>query len=146
MRKLVHIAFGLAVLLFSAMAAATIFGSIHGLIHDPQHRPVEDAKVKLQASNTDWSRTVASSHSGEFLFENVPLGEYRVIVEVPGFATEEQTVVVSSGRDAKPHFSLTVARAAETVEVQDVAPAVNPETSTSTNPVSRDSISRTPGP
>ena len=34
--------------------------------------------------------------------------------------TEEQNVVLTSGRDAKPHFSLTVAHAAETVEVQDV--------------------------
>ena len=131
-------------LLFSAIAGATIFGSIHGLIHDPQHRPVEDAKVKLQALNSDWSQTAASNHDGEFLFENVPLGEYRVIVEVPGFATEEQKVVLTSGRDAKPHFSLTVAHAAETVEVQDIAPAVNPESSTSTNIVSRDSIARTP--
>src|SRR5213082_1214082 len=113
MRKLVRIALGSAVLLLSAMAGATIFGSIHGLIHDPQHGPVEDAKVKLQSVNSDWSQTVASNHEGEFLFENVPLGEYRVIVEVPGFAIEEQKVVVSSGRDAKPHFSLAVAHAAE---------------------------------
>src|SRR5215475_5644500 len=145
MRKLVPIALGLAMLLFSALAGATIFGSIHGLIHDPQHRPVQDAKVKLQATGSDWARTAASDQAGEFLFENVPLGEYRVIVEVPGFATEQQTIVVSSGRDAKPHFSLTVAHAAETVEVQDVAPAVNPESSTSTNIVSRESISHTPG-
>ncbi len=145
MRTLFRIALGSALLLFSAIAGATIFGSIHGLIHDPQHRPVEDAKVKLQAINSDWSQTAASDHAGEFLFENVPLGEYRVIVEVPGFATEEQKVVLTSGRDAKPHFSLTVAHAAETVEVQDISPSVNPESSTSTNIVSRDSIARTPG-
>jgi hypothetical protein len=145
MRTLFRIALCSAVLLFSAIAGATIFGSIHGLIHDPQHRPVEDAKVKLQALTSDWSQTAASDHAGEFLFENVPLGEYRVIVEVPGFATEEQKVVLTSGRDAEPHFSLTVAHAAETVEVQDIAPAVNPESSTSTNIVSRDSIARTPG-
>jgi len=145
MRTLFRIALCSAVLMFPAIAGATIFGSIHGLIHDPQHRPVEDAKVKLQALNSDWSQSAASDHAGEFLFENVPLGEYRVIVEVPGFATEEQKVVLTSGRDAKPHFSLTVAHAAESVEVQDIAPAVNPESSTSTNIVSRDSIARTPG-
>ena len=134
-----------AVLLYTIAANATIFGSIHGLIHDPQHRPVEDAKVTLRSASSDWSHSTASDHAGEFLFENVPLGEYRVTVEVPGFATEEQTVVLTSGRDARPHFSLTVAHAAEAVEVQDVAPAVNPESSTSSNVVSRESISRTPG-
>src|SRR6478736_3307121 len=145
MRTLFRIALCSAVLMFPAIAGATIFGSIHGLIHDPQHHPVEDAKVKLQALNSDWSQSAASDHAGEFLFESVPLGEYRVIVEVPGFATEEQKVVLTSGRDAKPHFSLTMAHAAESVEVQDIAPAVNPESSTSTNIVSRDSIARTPG-
>ena len=145
MRNLFQVALSFAVLLFSATAGATIFGSVHGLIHDPQHRPVEDAKVTLRAANSDWSHSTVSNHAGEFLFENVPLGEYRVMVEVPGFAAEEQAVVLTAGRDAKPHFSLTVAHAAETVEVQDVAPAVNPESSTSTNIVSRDSISKTPG-
>ena len=132
-------------LMFSVAANATIFGSVHGLIHDPQHRPVEGAKVTLRSSSSEWVKTMASDQAGEFSFQNVPLGDYHVIVEVPGFATEEQKIVLTSGRDAKPHFSLTVAHAAETVEVQDIAPAVNPESSTSSNVVSRESISHTPG-
>jgi hypothetical protein len=145
MKNLIQFVLCSAVLLCTGAANATIFGSIHGLIHDPQHRPVADAKVTLRSATSDWSHSTASDHAGEFLFDRVPLGEYRVTVEVPGFATEEQTVVLTSGRDAKPHFSLTLAHAAETVEVQDIAPAVNPESSTSTNVVSRESISKTPG-
>src|ERR1700675_2716698 len=134
-----------AILLFAGIADASIFGSVHGLIHDPQHRPVQDAKVTLRSATSDWVQSVTSDSTGEFHFENVPLGEYRVTVDVQGFAPEEQTVVLTSGRDAKPHFSLTVARAAETVEEQDVAPAVNPESSTSTNIVNREEINHTPG-
>src|SRR5579864_3948303 len=146
MRK--HLISGLFVasLLFIALAAsATIFGSVHGLIHDPQHRPVQDAKVTLRSTTSEWSRSTVSDSSGEFRFENVPLGGYRVTVETPGFATDEQTVVLTSEREAKPHFALKVAHAAETVEVQDVAPAVNPESSTSTNVVSRETVNHTPG-
>src|ERR1700675_4301666 len=134
-----------AILLFAGIADASIFGSVHGLIHDPQHRPVQDAKVTLRSATSDWVQSVTSDSTGEFHFENVPLGEYRVTVDVQGFAPEEQTVVLTSGRDAKPHFSLTVARAAETVEEQDVAPAVNPESSTRTNIVNREEINHTPG-
>src|SRR5215471_2476409 len=130
---------------FATVANATIFGSVHGLIHDPQHRPVQDAKVTLRSTTSAWSQSVISNESGEFHFENVPLGEYRVIVEMAGFNTAEQNLLLTSGRDAKPHFSLTVARAAETVEVQDVTPAVNPESSTSTNVVNRQAINETPG-
>ncbi|HZE25806.1 MAG TPA: TonB-dependent receptor [Terriglobales bacterium] len=144
-RNLVRTILGATVLLFAVAASATIFGSVHGLIHDPQHRPVQDAKVTLRATTSDWTESAASDNSGEFRFENLPLGEYRVTVEVQGFSPEEQTFVLASGRDAKPHFSLTVARAAETVEVQDIDPGVNPESSTSTNIVSRAAINETPG-
>ncbi len=136
---------GIAVLLFAAAASAAIFSSVHGLIHDPQHRPVQAAKATLRAISSDWLQSTSSDNAGEFHFDNVPLGEYRITVEVEGFATEEQTFVLTSGRDARPHFSLKLAHAAESVEVQDIAPSVNPESSTSTNVVSRAAISQTPG-
>ena len=93
--------FGASLLFIALAASATIFGSVHGLIHDPQHRPVQDAKVTLRSTTSDWSRSTVSDSSGEFRFENVPLGEYRVTVETPGFATDEQTLVLTSGREAR---------------------------------------------
>jgi outer membrane receptor protein involved in Fe transport len=144
-KNLIQNALCASLLFFALVASATIFGSVHGLIHDPQHRPVQDAKVTLRSTTSDWSQSTVSDNAGEFHFESVPLGEYRLTVEAPGFANEEQPVVLTSGRDAKPHFSLTVAHAAETVEVQDIAPAVNPESSTSTNVVNRETINQTPG-
>ncbi len=134
-----------AILCWAVTAAATIFGSVHGLIHDPQHRPVQDAKVTLRSTTSDWSQSTVSDSAGEFHFDNLPLGEYRLKVEMNGFADEEQALVLTSGRDAKPHFSLKVARTAETVEVQDIAPAVNPDSSTSSNVVDRQTINQTPG-
>jgi outer membrane receptor protein involved in Fe transport len=144
-RNLIQEALVAGMLLFSVAASASIFGSVHGLIHDPQHRPVQDAKATLRSSTSEWVQSTVSNEAGEFVFENVPLGEYRVIVEAQGFATEEQTLVITAGRDGKPHFSLTVAHAAETIEVQDVAPTINPESSTSTNIVNRAAINETPG-
>ncbi len=144
-RNLILTALAATLLLFSLAASATIFGSVHGLIHDPQHRPVQGATVSLRSTTSDWTQSATSDAAGEFDFESVPLGEYRVRVEMAGFATEEQTFGLTSGRDAKPHFSLVVAHAAATVEVQDLAPSVNPESSTSTNVVSRSTINQTPG-
>ena len=42
-----------------------------------------------------------------------------------GFASQGQKLVLNSGRDARTHFSLTVAQAKETVEVKDTSAAVN---------------------
>ena len=66
-------------------------------------------------------------------------------VELAGFASEEQKLVLSSGRDVRTHFSLTVAQAKETVEVKDESVAVNPESSTTATLVSRRQIAQTPG-
>ena len=117
----------LAGLLLSSLTAfATIFGTVSGLIHDPQHRPVQGAQVTLRAANSAWTKSVSSNDSGEFRFDSVPLGEYTVTVELAGFATEEQKLVLSSGRDIRTHFSLTVAQAKETVEVKDASIASIP--------------------
>ena len=135
----------LAVLLSSLFAYATIFGTVSGLIHDPQHRPVQGAQVTLQATDSAWTKSVTSDDSGEFRFDAVPLGEYKVTVELAGFASQEQKLVLSSGRDARVHFSLSVAQAKETVEVTDTSLGVNTESSSSTTLISRRQVAETPG-
>src|SRR4030095_13241977 len=110
----IYFVVGLAMLLFTMAASATIFSSVHGLIHDPQHRPVQGARATLRSTTSDWLQSATSDNAGEFHFDNVPLGEYRVTVEVEGFAKEEQSFVLTSGRDARPHFSLQVEADAET--------------------------------
>src|SRR5229473_4219198 len=135
----------LGLLLSSLTAVATIFGTVSGLIHDPQHRPVQGAQVTLRAANSAWTKSITSGDSGEFRFDAVPLGEYSVTLEIQGFASEEQKLVLSSGRDARLHFSLTVAQAKETVEVTDTSAALNSESSANPTLVSRRQISETPG-
>ncbi len=132
-------------LLSSLTAFATIFGTVTGLIHDPQHRPVQGAQVTLRAASSAWTKTVSSDDAGEFRFDSVPLGEYTVNVELAGFASEEQKLVLSSGREARTHFSLTVAQAKETVEVKDISSEINTESSATTTLVSRRQIAETPG-
>ena len=135
----------LGLLLSSLTAFATIFGTVSGLIHDPQHRPVQSALVTLHATNSAWTKSMTSTDAGEFQFDAVPLGEYTVTVELQGFARSEQKLALTSGRDARVHFSLTVAQAKETVEVTDTAALVNSESSSTSTLVSRRQISETPG-
>src|SRR5205823_14552457 len=132
-------------LLVVASSSATIFGTVRGLIHDPQHRPVAAARVTLRSTASKFAKTTKSDDAGEFQFGAVPLGEYYVTVEVPGFASERQALTLSSGSDARLHFSLTLSKANESVEVQDTYPTVNPASSTSQNVVSRQQIAETPG-
>src|SRR5437660_11451068 len=143
--KIIHKAVLGGLLVFAATLNAAIFGSIGGLIHDPQHRPVAGAQVTLRSADSDWSKTVISDDAGEFRFEAVPLGAYIVTVDMPGFAPQEQKLTLTSGRDAKLHFGLTIASANETVNVTDTPAAVNPESSTTSGVISRQQIAQTPG-
>ena len=136
---------GGTLVLFAASLSATIFSSVTGLIHDPQHRPVQGAKVTLSAQNSNWSQTITSNDAGEFRFDNVPLGSYSVKVEVAGFADQSQSLTLASGTEARLHFALVVAGSNESVEVRDTLQGVNPESSTATTIVNREQIAATPG-
>jgi outer membrane receptor protein involved in Fe transport len=135
----------LSILLLGGVANATIFGSVHGLIHDPEHRPVKGATVRLAATSSAFEKTATSADDGTFSFSEIPIGEYELTVNIPGFQSEEQKVLIGSDHDVRVHFSLQVAKVAETVEVTDVPVTVDSTSSTSSTMISRASIAETPG-
>ena len=134
-----------AMLLAASVASATIFGAVSGLIHDPQHRPVQGAQITLRSTTSDWTKTLATDAAGEFRFDSVPLGDYEASVLMSGFSPEQQKVLLTSGREARLHFGLVVAKSSETVEVTDQSPTVNPDSSTTQNVIGRDEVAKTPG-
>ncbi len=137
--------FSLGSLLITPLAVASILGSVRGLIHDPQHRPVSGALVKIRAVGSAFEQATTSNDAGEFVFEKVPIGEYAIAVQSSGFRTEEQRLTLGSGRDARLHFSLKLATASETVEVTDEPITVHPTSSTTATLISRAQIAQTPG-
>jgi outer membrane cobalamin receptor len=141
----VRIALLPAVLALAVTAFAAIFGSVRGIVHDPQHRPVQGAMVMLHAKTSDWSNTATTDSNGEFQFVAVSLGEYTVSVASPGFTQTAQTVTVESGTQPVLHYQLALASLNENVTVSG-APAVVPtDTATPTTLVDRADIERTPG-
>lgn len=90
--------FLLAILLCAAPppARATVFGSIRGIVHDPQHRPIVAADVKLHSATSDLSMSAHTNQDGEFTLNTVPIGEYVIEVSRPGFQTSKQNVTVIS--------------------------------------------------
>ena len=133
------------VLLLSATLSASIFGTITGLIHDPEHRPVQDATITLSADNSAWTATGHSDASGEFRFDNVPLGNYSVKVEAEGFAVQSQKLTVTSGSELRIHIPLSVAARSESIEVHETATSVESGSSTSTTVIDQAQIAATPG-
>jgi len=135
----------LAVLVASSSAGATIFGSIRGIVHDPQHRPIQGAMVMLRAKASDWAQTTNSDANGEFEFQAVPIGEYSVSVASPGFAQTAQDIVVISGTQPVVHFQLQVAGRSENVTISGTPETAPTDTVTPTTLISRLDVQQTPG-
>jgi hypothetical protein len=132
-------------LLLAVSAGATIFGSVRGIIHDPQHRPIQGAMVMLKAKSSEWSKSTKTDASGNFEFNAVPVGEYAVTVVSPGFVQSRQEVRVASGTEPVVHLQLRVAVTNETVNVSAQPEVAPTDSATPTTTVSRTDIQRTPG-
>src|ERR1700726_4652650 len=104
-----------AVVLMSTIAVATIFGAVRGIVHDPQHRPIQGAMVMLRSKSSEWTKSVHTDANGEFAFNAVPLGAYTVSVASPGLVEAAQGAVVNSGTEPVIHFQLKLAGAKETI-------------------------------
>src|ERR1700693_5596091 len=83
---------------------ATIFGTVRGIAHDPDHRPVPDANVSLQSVSSDYKQVGKTDPNGEFEFSAVPVGQYRITLTRDGFAPLEQSALVTSGSAPVLHF------------------------------------------
>ena len=143
--RFARIALSTPFFLLALAAFASVFGSIRGIVHDPQHRPVENAMVMLRSKTSDWATTGNTDAAGEFIFDGVTLGEYTVTVAAPSFNQASQNLMVSSGSHPVLHFSLTVAANKETIQVSGSPEAVPVDSATPTTLVSRLDVEHTPG-
>jgi hypothetical protein len=134
-----------ALLALASASSATIFGSVRGVIHDPQHRPIQGAMVMLKSESSEWMKTATTDPNGEFVLNPVPLGNYSVSVVSPGFAQATQGVLVNSSTVPILHFQLTLATAKEAVTVSSAPVIIPTDSVTPVTLVDRLDITRTPG-
>src|SRR5712691_8207162 len=133
----------LFVLPIAASSLATVFGTVRGIVHDPQHRPVFGVEVVLKAKASEFTLNTRTDDAGQFHFDAVPLGEYMVAVLDPNFVADQQTVAVLSGTAPILHFELRLPTQNQTVVVS--ADTAQAETVTPSTLVDRQQIQETPG-
>jgi outer membrane receptor for ferrienterochelin and colicin len=132
-------------LMLTLAAFGSVFGSVRGIVHDAQHRPVENALVRLRSTTSDWATTSNTDSSGQFIFNAVALGEYTLTVVAPSFNQATANLRVNSGSQPVLHFSLSVATNKETVQVSGAPEAIPTDSATTSTLVGRLDIEHTPG-
>src|SRR5260370_18386110 len=133
----------LFVLPLAGVFLATVFGTVSGIVHDPQHRPVSGIQVVLKARASEFTLSARTDDAGQFHFDAVPLGEYTVAISDANFVADTQGVAVPSGTSPILHFELRLPTQSETVLVS--AEAAQNETVTPATLVDRLQIQETPG-
>lgn len=142
-RKLIFI--GAISLALTVNAIATVFGTVRGIVHDPQHRPIGGITMVLSATDSNYDLTAMTDADGQFHFDAVPLGEYSVAVSDPTFVPDAHGVTVLSGSSPILHFELHLASQNESVTVSANSASEQTESATPTNLINREQIRDTPG-
>ena len=129
----------------SPAAHAGIFGQVHGIVHDPEHRPVAGARVEVRAVRSGLVLRAVTGGDGAFVLPSVPLGEYTVTASATGFAAVRQALALASETSPILHFELPVGPVQQTVTVRDPSGEANGQTVTPNALISRQDIVLTPG-
>jgi len=131
MKTLRGLAFlALSTLFFAAPARAqsqAANGSIEGAVKDTTGAVLPAANVTVANVDTGAQRVVQTDSSGFYRALLLPLGTYRVKVEMPGFKSAERSGVnLSAGQTAVLNFALEVGGVQEVVSVSGESPVADP--------------------
>jgi len=112
-------------LLVSALAWAQATAQLNGTVRDQGGLVLPGVSVTATQTNTGFTRTVVTESTGSFVMPNLPTGPYRLVAELSGFRTFEQTgIVLQVGSNPVIPVTLQLGGLEETITVQSAAPLV----------------------
>jgi hypothetical protein len=100
-----------------AMMAQTNTTGLSGTITDPTGAVVPQAAVELTNPATGFIKVIKSGSKGEYAFEQLQPGRYKITISATGFAPQSEEVELLIATPLKINYKLTIGN----VEVVDVA-------------------------
>lgn len=93
-------------------------GVVSGAVTDPSAAVIAGAKVELVDTATNAARTQQTNAAGQYVFANVPPGEYKITVSMSGFRqTRVPSLRVEVAKSYVVDVALEIGAVAETVDV-----------------------------
>src|SRR5215510_577644 len=131
---------GLLLLLISsitlAVNAQTFRGAINGTVTDPSGAVVPHAQVKATEVATGLDHNTVTTSDGQFAFQDIPLGPYKISIAAPGFRPYvADKVQVTAGTIYTLAVKLTLGEATSTIEVSAAALTIDTTTPTQTTTI-----------
>ena len=139
-----------AVVLCILSSVSSLFGqavnsTVLGTVTDSSGAVVAGAKITLTESSTSVSRSGQSNESGNFVFPDVPPGNYTVTVENAGFKKDERKdVVLLVNATQRLDFQLQPGSVTESIEVTGTPSALITESADTGRNIDSVSVSELP--
>jgi hypothetical protein len=114
----------------AAVHAQVTTADIVGRVTDTTGGVLPGATVTIEHLGTHDVRSVPANSSGDFVFNLLPIGTYRVKVELQGFVTQTAQLELSTGDRVRFDPKLQLGQVAETVLVTAESPLVQTDTAT----------------
>ena len=115
-----------ALLVTTSALAQTPTGTILGTVKDTQGAAVPGATVTATNLGTKYSRDTATDAAGEYALRLLPIGNYEVVVTLPGFKNFTQTgILLEVGRNARVDATIELGAVTETITVVGDSPLVD---------------------
>lgn len=130
-------------LVASTLLAQNATTSLRGTVTDETGAVIPGSAITLTNTVTQKSETYKAGNSGEYGFQQLDPGTYKVDVTAQGFGAEHASLTLLVSQPATLNFKLKAGGAAETVEVT-AAETVNFTDATLGNAVSNAEIQATP--
>jgi hypothetical protein len=125
--------------------AQTFRGAINGTVTDPSGAVVPSAQVRATETATGIAHTTVTTSEGQFSFQDIALGTYKVSVVAKGFpAYTVDKVEVTAGTIYTLNINLTLQTATTMVEVSAAALTLDTSTQTQTMTLSEDIVQDIP--
>jgi hypothetical protein len=139
----------LAVVLFVPIAStlpAQIVetGIITGIVKDNTGAVIPSAHVSLQNAGTGLTTNTTTDSQGIYVSPPLHPGDYKVVVEAPGFSNVEEQVRLEVGQRISADAALAIGTAAETIEVQTNSELLETESSSVSNLRSEEAVKDLP--
>jgi len=126
----ISLAFLVALFLPVTLQAQDATGTVAGIISDPSGAVIPQAKVTVINVGTQISKVATTDANGFYQVQHLPIGNYRVTVELTGFSkTDSSPAALDINQTLRVDLKLQVGQVSDVVNVDSQASTVETQNS-----------------
>src|SRR5882672_1867300 len=126
--KFIGLLFSLLTVCAGLALGQAISGNLVGTVSDPTGAVVADAEVTVTNVGTSALTVAHTNATGDYRFDNLPVGTYSITVKATGFRTFVAQANVELNKTGTRNATMTPGAISERIEVSDAAPSIDTTT------------------